>query len=230
MELITGDSFAMELSGFDGLATDPPYHRSTATNSPVNGRLGCPDFSNAALLDLAERATKADSFLIVTTNYPNGAELHALSKGTCWRWRATQIWDKRPTRTWVSWGLPLKCVEYVHYFTRGTFKFSFKDGTVKPKVKRSSFGGKMKAKNRSNPNDVSYGMYSEVINPRVPRGKTRIHPTQKPTELSEMFARVVGAESRVLDPFCGSGALISAFPNALGIDLQAWWASEPGSR
>ena len=221
-KLIVGDSFQMDLGGFDGVITDPPYHRSTASNSPVKGRLGCPEFDNARLLSLSADVTKDDAFLIVTTNFPNGAELHALSKDTVWRWRATQVWDKRPTRSWISWGLPLKCVEYIHYFVKGKFKFSFRDGTVKPKVKRKSFGGKMKV-GKPNESEFSYGMFQEVVSfPRLGKAE-RIHPTQKPKGMSEMFAKIAGEDKRVLDPFCGSGALLSAFPNGLGVDLKDWW-------
>lgn len=222
-ELVVGNSFEMALSGFDGVITDPPYNKSTASNSPVEGRLGCPEFENASLFTLATKVTNDDAFMIVTSNFPNGAELHALSKETCWRWRGTQVWDKRPTRTWVSWSLPLKCLEYIHFFTRGKFKLSFKDGTVKPKVKRKSFGGKMKV-GKPNENEFSYGMFQEIMSfPRLGKAE-RVHPTQKPKGMSEMFAKIVGEEKRVLDPFCGSGALISSFHNALGVDLKDWWS------
>lgn len=222
MRFIQADAFSLdfgELGLFDGVVTDPPYHRSTASNSPVEGQLGCPQFSNSGLLGLAAKATKEDAFLVVTANFPNGAELFQLSKDTCWRWRATQVWDKRPTRTWVSWGLPLKCVEYVLYFTRGRFRLSFKDGSVKPKVNRSSFGGKMKA-GRPNTAAESFGMYEEIVSITPPRD--RVHPTQKPEPLSGLIARVVGDTRRVLDPFCGSGALLSGFSDSVGVDLKDW--------
>jgi DNA modification methylase len=114
-------------------------------------------------------------------------------------------------------------VEYVHFYTKGKFKFCFKDGTVKPKVKRKSFGGKMKA-STPNKNEVSYGMYQEIVEFRSPKKSERVHPTQKPKGMSEMIAKIVGEERRVLDPFCGSGSLLSAFPNGLGVDLKDWWA------
>ncbi len=130
MEFIQGNAFSLDLREFDGVICDPPFNRSTATNCPVEGRLGEVEFSNVAMLQLADRATKPDAFLVVFANFANGAELLVESKATAWTWVATQVWDKRPTRTWVSWGRPLKCVEYVLFFLKGKRKLSFKDGTV----------------------------------------------------------------------------------------------------
>lgn len=219
MHFIQCDALAIAgLADFSAVVTDPPYHRSTASNSPVKGRLGCPEFSNERLLELADRLTVADAALVVTTNYPNGAELHALSKGGPWTWRCTQVWDKRPTRTWVAWSRPLKCAEYIHYYTKGKYKLCFKDGTVKEGVKRSSFGGKLKA-SQPNKAKVSYGMYEEIV--ALPNPRSKVHPTQKPLSMSQMLVRVIG-DVRVVDPFCGSGALVSAFTDATGIDVEDW--------
>jgi len=57
-----------------------------------------------------------------------------------------------------------------------------------------------------------------------PRDPNKIHPTQKPNEFSYYFAHVVqGVEEKtVLDPFCGSGNLLRAFPNAMGVDITDW--------
>lgn len=221
MKFVQGDAYALDLHGFDGVVSDPPYHRSTATNCPVEGRLGEVEFSNATMLQLADRATKDDAFLVVFANFANGAELLVESKTTAWTWVTTQVWDKRPTRSWVSWGRPLKCVEYVLFFLKGDRKFSFKDGTVKPGVRRKSFGGGLKAQGGENTAKVSYGMYEEIVAIRPPRGKTRVHPTQKPDEWSQLLAKIVGP-GRVLDPFCGSGALLTAFPDSVGVDLKVW--------
>jgi DNA modification methylase len=67
-------------------------------------------------------------------------------------------------------------------------------------------------------------MYQEIVEFRSPKKSERVHPTQKPKGMSEMIAKIVGEERRVLDPFCGSGSLLSAFPNGLGVDLKDWWA------
>lgn len=221
-EFILGNAFELELSGFDGVISDPPFTRSTATNCPVADRLGEDDYSNKAFLGLADVATGRDGFLVVFANFPNAAELHAESKSTPWKWVATQVWDKRPTRSWVAWSRPLKCVEYVLYFVKGKKRLSFKDGTVKPGVKRKSFGGAMKAKGEANTAEFSYGMYEEIMAIRSPRAKDRFHPTQKPIEWSARLARIVGRDSLVLDPFAGSCALLSAFPNSVGVDLKKW--------
>jgi DNA modification methylase len=215
----------MDLTGFDGVFTDPPYNRSTATNCPVEGRLGEPEFSNEEFLRLADRTTKTDAFLVTFANFPNAAELLVASKGGPWSWKTTLVWDKRPTRTWVSWGRPLKCIEYVLFFTKGDFHLSFKTGEVKPRVERSSFGGGLKARGKKNEAEASYGMFEEVVALRPPT--TRVHPTEKPVGWSELVAKVVGRDLRVLDPFCGSGALLSSFPDSVGVDQVVWSNSLP---
>lgn len=225
MALLQADFYAMleTLSGFDGVATDPPYKGSTASNSPVKGRLNEQDFDAREFLAAAERVTLPDSFLISFGNFPNASETKEAAKGTSWEWCCTQVWDKRPTRRWVSKALPLKHVEYISYFTRGRFRLDFRTGEIKPAVRRSSFGGGLMA-SRPNTKEFSEGMREEIVTMPVPRGQIRSHACQKPAGFSAMFAAIVGGpHRRVLDPYCGSGALLGAFPNSTGIDLWPWW-------
>jgi len=209
---------------FDGIITDIPYRKSTATNCPVQGRLGGPQFSNDAFLHAAAQVTPKDAFLITFCNFLNAAELVNLASWDSFPWKFVtyQIWDKRPTRTWIAWSRPLRHVEFILYFVRGKFRFDFRTGVTKPPVKRSSFGGKLKASAKANSAKQSQEMFEEIVTWRSPRQK--VHPTQKPVEASEMFATIVGKDKLVLDPFCGSGALLSAFPNSMGIDLKQWSA------
>lgn len=106
------------------------------------------------------------------------------------------------------------------FLKKGEFKYCFKDGTIKLPYNRKSFGGSLK---ETNPNDrkQAEGMYSEIFT--FKNLKNKIHPTQKPIEFSSVFARITqGKKKWVCDPFCGSGALLSAFPNSIGIDKEAW--------
>ena len=75
MEFIQGNAFAMDLSGFDGIITDPPFNKSTASNCPVEDRLGETEFSNERFISLADAATVEKSFLIVFANFPNADAL-----------------------------------------------------------------------------------------------------------------------------------------------------------
>lgn len=58
----------------------------------------------------------------------------------------------------------------------------------------------------------------------------RIHATQKPKEFSYFFAKLVGLDKFVLDPFCGSGSLLTAFPKSIGIDIVDWTSGEARQR
>ena len=223
MRLVVGDSFRLKAARFEGIVTDPPFRDSIASNCPVQGGLGAKGFSNERFMALAARVTGPDSVMAVVANFPNAAELHALSKapGCPWRWVATQVWDKRPTRTWVAWSRPLKCLEYVVWFVRGKGVLDFRDGSLAAPSKRKSFGGAMKAQGGRRINKARQGMFEELVG--IPTPRKRQHPTQKPAGLGKMLARVIGSERRVLDPFCGSGALLGHFTNGVGIDVKPWW-------
>ena len=206
---------------FDGIITDPPYKNSFASNSPV-GDLGDTAYSNEAFVKRAGELIRKNGFLIVFGNFVNISEIYLLAREGGWKYSGSQVWDKTPTRTWISWSRPLRHTEHILYLVRGKTKLDFRNGEVKEAVKRSSFGGELKAQGTKE-NKASYGMYQDVVDFPVPRKQERVHPTQKPVEFSYMFRRIVGDDKRVLDPFCGSGALIQAFPYGAGYDLEEWW-------
>jgi len=221
MRFIEGNFFNQKLEIFDGIITDPPYKGVTATNCPVKDRLGETKFCAESFLSRCDEITCKNSFLISFCNIQNGMDLREASKNTDWNFFTYQIWDKRPTRTWISWSMPLRHCELIFYFKKGKFKYNFRTGTIKPAVKRSKFGGKLKASAASNSSNVSQEMYSEIVDFRVNHA-TKKHPTEKPIEFSKMFSQIVGRDKKVIDPFCGSGNLLHYFPNSTGVDVKRW--------
>lgn len=144
--------------------------------------------------------------------------------------RCEQIWDKRPTRTWIAYSKPLRHCEYIVYFGNGTL--DFRTGDIKDKYNRKSFGGSLKNTDK-NTKEFSEGQYEQIINFQVPMSNSKsnsnikLHPTRKSPEFSEYFKTVLKNPDKVLDPCCGSGALICSFSNAIGIDLREWTPVEP---
>lgn len=196
---------------FAGIITDVPY-KGCLTN-----KLQEQDFDVAWFLKKCDQITPKDSFLITFSNMAMILDMRMYAKDTNWEFQTYQIWDKSPCRTWIAWSRPLRTCEFILYFTKGNYKLSFKTGKQKPKVNRSSFGGKLK-QTTENDRDCSWEMYSEIIT--YPSPKKKIHPTQKPTEFSEMFYTVVNKPTEtILDPFCGSGSLLKHISNSLGMDL-----------
>jgi DNA modification methylase len=151
----------------------------------------------------------------------NGMDLREASKKTPWKFFTYQIWDKRPTRTWISWSMPLRHCELLFYFKKGKFKFNFRTGNIKPAVRRTNFGGGLKATTAPNTASVSQEMYSEIVTFKVNHAAKK-HPTEKPIEFSDMFSKIVGENKRVIDPFCGTGNLLHSFRNSVGVDIKSW--------
>jgi len=195
---------------FNIIITDPPYKHC------IHNKLGEEKFHPGEFMEKCYHITETNAGLIVFTNFAMSLDLRLNTHG--WKYHTYQIWDKRPTRTWISWTYPLRSCEFILYFTKGSFKFNFKDGTVKPAYKRNSFGGKLK-ETTPNKNKVSYGMFHEIVEIKNPRNKR--HPTEKPREFSDMFKQICG-DVKVLDPFCGTGNLIASFTNHLGLDVKNW--------
>lgn len=217
MEFIQGNYFKMSFGEqqFDGIITDPPY------KSSIKNVLYEQNFDVEMFMKKTDLETKRDSFLITFTNFFMGIDLINLSKNTNWNFKTFQIWNKEPTRNFISWSYPLRTCEFIYYFTKGNFKLSFKNGIVGEPYKRNSFGGSLRATIK-NTKDCSEGMYSEVITFKQTNRQTKDnkHPTQKPVKFSEMFSKIVGNDKFVLDPFCGSGNLIFYFPMSIGIDIK----------
>jgi len=133
------------------------------------------------------------------------------------------VWDKRKARSWIAWKYPLRHSEYILFAGYGSL--DFRTGKQKKGVRRTSFGGELK-KADPNPNEVSFEMFQEIWNIQVVPSAKRIHPTQKPVELSERLAVITRNMDLqvVLDPFAGSGALLEGFDTGvetvLGFELE----------
>ena len=113
-KFIYSDYFKIKFNKqFDGIITDIPYKGS------IPNKLGEDRFSFESFLKKTEKETKENAFLITFTNFLCAADLIAVSKKTKWKYHTHQIWDKQPTRTWVSWGHPLRHTEYIIYFKKG---------------------------------------------------------------------------------------------------------------
>ena len=210
MKKIITDYFDMKYNvSYNGIITDIPY------KGCIRGKLGEEDFDIIEFLYKADNDTLTDSFLITFCNMRCLIDIVNACNLSNWTYHTYQIWDKSPTRNWISWTMPLRTTEYIVYLKKGKYKYCFKDGTEKPAYKRKSFGGKLKSTTK-NTNKKSYGMYSEIVTFKNPRKK--IHPTEKPKEFSTMFKQIVG-NVLVLDPFCGTGNLICEFDNSLGVDV-----------
>lgn len=214
MKFIRADFFEYQFQEkITAIITDPPYKDCIAN------KLNEQHFDVLKFLQKADDITKKDAVLIVFTNMAMVYDLRLYAHQTNWIYKTYQIWNKEPIRTWVSWNKPLKSLEFILYFIKGDFDLCFKDGTIKPSVTRSSFGGKLKD-TTPNSNSRSFGMYSEIVT--FPSDQHKIHPTQKPKKFSKMFKQIIGDVESVLDPFCGSGSLLHAFPTAIGLDIKDW--------
>lgn len=216
MKFIKGDYFKIKFKKkFVGIITDPPYKNA------IKGKLNEQNFDILKFMKKSYDEIIDDGFLIIFSNFHMSIDLIINARLSGWKFCCEQIWDKRPTRTWISWSRPLRHCEYILYFSKGKFNFNFKTGKVKPKVNRSSFGGSLK-ETKKNTNKVSYEMYHQIIDFTNPRNK--IHPTEKPIKFCNMFKHIVGGgdSNTILDPFCGTGNLIIHFKNSIGIDLKKW--------
>jgi DNA modification methylase len=219
MDFIQTDYFTYHPANrFDGIVTDIPY------KGAISHKLGEESFSIDAFLEKTNQDTQDNAFLITFCNFLCVADIMGwLNKQTnkqTWQYHCYGIWNKEPNRTWIAWSYPLRSVEFILFLKKGNFQYCFKDGSVQLPYHRSSFGGSLK---ETTPNDrkQSEGVYSEIFTFKNPKDK--IHPTQKPTEFSKVFARITKSKEKyICDPFCGSGALLSAFSNAVGIDLEVW--------
>ena len=139
------------------------------------------------------------------------------------RFRCEQIWYKFPNQTWITYSVPLRQIEYIAYFGDG--KLDFRTGEIGKKWERGVFGGRLKGINAKNTKQFSEGQYGQILKIPITQSNKNDpldHPTKKPIEFSFMFRQVLGHPERVLDPCCGSGSLIYAFDNAIGLDIGEW--------
>jgi hypothetical protein len=213
---IIADYFDLNLgiNVFDGVVTDIPY------KGAIPGTLNENDFSFGKFFKKTDVETKDVSFLITFSNFLCCKDLINFSKNTNWKFHTVQIWNKLPTRTWVSWSYPLRHTEYIMYFKKGNFKYCFKNGKEKQAYKRSSFGGSLKNISPNTKHDISYGMFNDIVSYKQTKNKK--HPTEKPLDFSRMFCAIVGVDKYVLDPFCGSANLTAYFNNSINVDIKRY--------
>ena len=203
--IINQDFFTntLESNSFDLIITDPPYK---SFGNKLDGDL----LNVTTMTKEFLRILKPDGQMIICCNFKLLTDLIYEFKNVNIPLQHLIVWDKRPTQAWISWGYPLRHVEYILF--AGWGKLNFRTGKIKDPVKRSSFGGKLKT-TYPNKNEVSYEMFNEIWAIKSVPSKKRIHPTQKPEQISErckLICRDMNLK-KIIDPFAGSGSLLSAF-------------------
>lgn len=245
MKFIQGDYFGMDFTDnpFDGIISDVPY------KGAITGKLGEAEFDFDQFMSKAFAETKKDGFLISFINFFGAIDMINAGRNAGWNFHVYQIWMKQAS-TWIAWSFPLRRCEFLLFFSKGKFKFTFWTGEKLPAYKRSSFGGSLKETQRFQ-GEFSFPVVKEILGPddeiklvfdngtektvnfkQLSKAK-RVHPTEKPEGFSWMLKQVVSSsipprekknkspvERYVLDPFCGSGRLLEAFPNSVGVDIE----------
>jgi DNA modification methylase len=208
----------LEEDSFNLIFTDPPYKAFTNVEwdfVPIK-----------KMWEEFNRLTEKNSGLVIFSNdlFMKDLFQHLLSNI---EYLYSIVWKKGHVRNYKHWTAPLKTKEFLHFFMKGEFKPDFRDGTVKERYNRTGFGNKHLMRNteyhktEKNKNDISEGMFEDIWN--IPLDKNRIHPTQKPRLFSERIKWLYRKHDiKVLDPFVGSGALLSAFQNGVGFDIKKW--------
>ncbi|NMC06244.1 MAG: site-specific DNA-methyltransferase [Candidatus Lokiarchaeota archaeon] len=231
MKFILSDYFAVDLGDgtFDGVIVDNPY------KGCMKGKLGEREFSIDAMMRKMDRETKHDSFLINFANEKNIFDLRLFAKDAGWNYATMIIWNKRNARAPPSWNRPLHHTEFVLFFTKGDFRFNFQNGIKGEPYRRSKMGCRL-VDSKPNNKTFSLGVFDEIVEFPVPNRKGK-HPYMKPPQFSDLFHQILCGqkydpktgtplpprpEPKVLDPCCGSGSLLRAFPDSVGVDIEDW--------
>ena len=253
---------AQEDHCYDAIITDPPY--TSYRNSLGESLISDESFDIERFCKEVTRILKKDGIFVSFCSIHLLKDYFNFFKDTL-PFRCEQIWDKRPTRTWISYSRPLRHCEYIVYFGGG--QLDFRTGEIGDKYRRSQFGGGLK-NTLKNTKGYSEGQYEQIISCSVPaKNKNNLsaqnefdlysfvqnggdlhnnnqntkgfdkksnlynsHPTRKSPDFSEYFANVLQHPKKVLDPCCGSGALICSFPDAIGIDIRQWQPVDPNQK
>ena len=200
-----GDYFTtMLVYEFDGIITDIPWEAVKENKA----------FDYKGFMTKASADTIDDSFLIT---FCSMLALHDLI-ANCgeWRFKTYQIWNKRNTN-FVNFHYPLRQVEFIAYFIKGTYQFDFRNGQQSMCPKRKQVG--LRANDPAGRPEFSQGTYTEIVEYLNPRNK--INKYEKPIEFSRMFRHIVG-DKHVLDPFCGTGNLLKCFKSSTGMDIKKY--------
>ena len=248
MQFIQGNYYLTKFKPqqFDGVLSDPPYYGST------KGTLAEQLFDFDKFMSKTDEETTDAGFLICFSNFICCVDFINASKSTNWTYHVVQIWDKRPTATLISEQHPRRHTEYILYFNKKklskktAFKFSFLTGEIKSTegYSRGSIGTGLRPEESTSKKGMkpkpALSRYDDALRleyagDEAPEGSEmlleqaitvpseRVHPTQKPKEFSYYFAKIVkSVDVNVIDPFCGSGSLLTAFNNAIGVDIIDW--------
>lgn len=152
---------------YDAIITDPPY---TSFRKDIGEKaISDKSFDLTKFCEECVRLLKPDGIFISFCSIHLMKDYFNYFEGKL-RFRCEQIWDKRPIRTWISYGLPLRHVEYIVYFGEG--KLDFRDGSIKKKYNRTQFGGELR-NTTSNTKKFAEGQFEQIIHFMVPKKEGR---------------------------------------------------------
>jgi len=239
MLFIHSDFFDLSIADkFDGIITDIPYKRA------FKGHLHEEDFDFRLFFDKVNNMTLDDAFLITFSNEKCLFDLRLYCERSGWKYHTMLVWHKPGIHNPHGWSLPLYSCEYILFFYKGRGKefFNFQKG-----IKRAKYARKKSlhtVKESSNP--YSYPAYQSVIECKFPSGWKRVKfpdgrnfKPEKPPGFSWLFFNIICGQKfepktgkpiprfkqanqiKVLDPFTGTGNLLMAFENAIGVDISA---------
>ena len=190
------------------IVSDPPYQ---ATDLP---------WDIAPLEKIRELSEGVDA-LILCCNHKLLSDLIKL--GMRQPFHDLIIWNKSPTRSWVSYRKPLRSCELVSFWgTANNFDFR-KSLEPQPPYAANRKGKKIHFHERERkPSTCSYKMWEQIWDIPVVPYKEKIHPTQKPLDLMTRLVTIATLgqpDTLIIDPFEGSGTTRKAC-EALGIPYE----------
>lgn len=228
-----GDSLSIMRSlpadSVDAVVTDPPYssgglHAGSRARKPsekyVHGgtKRVYPEFFgdnrdqrsfgiwSSVWMAEAYRITRQGGYLLCFTDWRQLPITSDAAQVAGWTWKGIVVWDKTEgTRP-----------------SRGWFRSQseFVVGAVK---------GSLGQEQTRDVKDCLPGVFRESV-----RSSTKLHMTGKPVGLMENLLRVLPENSRVLDPFAGSGTTLIAARNlghtSIGIEMSPDYCSVIASR
>ena len=217
--MIQGDCLpfmkAMPDASFDAVITDPPYASGGLTTadrkaSPVRkyiSRDRHPSFDSDtrdqrshfmwSVLWMAEalRLTREGGWLMVCSDWRQLPTTSDALQVAGWTWRSVVTWDKTEACR-PHQGMFRNQAEFVLVATRGSI-----------------------GKEQDRPRVFPAGVFRHYLKP-----SDKHHLTGKPVALMEHLMTVLPAQSKILDPFAGSGSTLAAAQNlghaATGIELS----------
>ncbi|WP_290527729.1 site-specific DNA-methyltransferase [Akkermansia sp.] len=217
--MIQGDCLpfmkAMPDASFDAVITDPPYASGGLTTadrkaSPVRkyiSRDRHPSFDSDtrdqrshfmwSVMWMAEalRLTREGGWLMVCSDWRQLPTTSDALQVAGWTWRSIVVWDKTEAAR-PHQGMFRNQVEFVLVATRGSI-----------------------GKEQDRPRVFPAGVFRHYLKPA-----DKHHLTGKPVPLMAHLMTVLPAQSRILDPFAGSGSTLAAAQNlghaATGIELS----------